>query len=298
MTEESKTIPLPSVMKPLSAEPTDNLNPLTQYFRHSKINITLPTAGRFWPDGCLVCNEDGSLDVMAMTARDEILLKSPEGLLSGSSVVSAISSCISGIKDPWKIPGHDLDTILIAIRIASYGHDLEITTQCKHCNASNTNTIDLRSLLDSIPKDGIKNIYKLDDLTFEFFPYDFAYMNKNNKAQFDQEQLARSIVNENTNDEDKKEYFKKMFNDLAVTNAESLIHAITKISLPDGTVVKDKEMIGEFINNADRETIKNIKAKLTDMNESASIKPMQITCDECEKSYETSIEFNQSNFFE
>jgi len=295
--ETNQTIPLPSTLQD-KIEEVEHSNPLANYFRHAKVNIMLPTGGKFWPEGSLVTKEDGSIDVMAMTAKDEIIMKSPDGLLSGTSIAETILSCVPGIKDPWVIPGFDMDAILMAIRLASYEHDMTITTNCPECKASNVSVLDVRYLLDSISREDIKHIFKIDELTFEFKPYDFRYINLNNKAKFDQEQMARSIIDNDIADKERSAYFTKLFKDLADQGSESLVFAIDKISLPDGIIVRDKEQINEFITNCDRAMIKKIKDTLTSMNSSTSMSDVAIVCDECGHEYNTAVEFNQANFFE
>ena len=298
---EENSIPLPTDLQQQSTinEPVvQDGNPLAQYFRHAKLQIELPTGGNFWPEGSIDLVEGKFLDVMPMTARDEIIMKSPEGLLSGTSLANTVSSCIPGIKDPWAMPAHDIDTILIAIRLASYDHDMEFNSKCPHCDDTNTNNIDLRVLLDNIPKGKIKNVFKIRDLTYEFKPYTFRFVNENNKAKFDQEQLAKTIVGSAILDDEKKTYFENVFKKLADHNVETLVKAIHKINTMDGTIVSDKNQIKEFINNASRNMIKEIREKMNEMSLTAAIQPITIKCGSCEEEYERTIEFNQSNFFE
>jgi len=292
---ESK-IPLPSELQ--AATPV-NGNPLSQYFRHIKITVELPSRGKFWPPGSIDLAEDGTIGVMPLTATDEILLKSPEGLLSGSSIVSSIVSCVPSIKNPWLMPAIDVDTVFIAIRLASFNHTLEVSSECKHCGHNNDNALDLRTLLDSIPKGNIQNKHIVNGLTFEFAPYTFEFINKQGKMKFEQEQFARGLSGATSADEVlKSDYYKKVFQELAAHNTEAIVVAISSITLPDGVVIHDSIQITEFITNTDRETIKQIRVGIDAMNKSSAMQPMTIECEECEKSYETTVEFNQTNFFE
>lgn len=295
---ENETVPLPTELTPATPVAAAG-NPLTQYFRHTKISVELPSQGKFWPEGTLDLPVSGEIEVMPLTAKDEIILKSPEGLLSGSSVVEAIASCVPSIKNPWQMPAIDVDTVFIAIRIASFDHELEITSACKHCGHSNTNMLDLRSLLDTIPKGNIKNVKTVGELTFEFSPYTFEFVNKQNMMRFEQERFTRGIAQAKDAEEVmNSEYFKNIFREMAAHNTEALVVAIKQISMPAGTIVKDKEQIKEFIDNADRTTIKAIRTGMEDMNAAVALKPVTVECEECEKKYTTTIEFNQSNFFE
>ena len=102
-------------------------NPLRQYFRRPALYLTLPSRGKFYPEGALEMPENGELAVYPMTAIDEITSKTPDALFNGNAVPEIIKSCVPGIKDPWAVPSVDMDAILVAIRAATNGNDLEIS---------------------------------------------------------------------------------------------------------------------------------------------------------------------------
>jgi hypothetical protein len=64
-----------------------------------------------------------------MTAKDELMLKTPDALMNGQATVEVIKSCVPSIKNPWHMPSIDIDTILIAIRIATYGENMEFSSK-------------------------------------------------------------------------------------------------------------------------------------------------------------------------
>ena len=105
---------------------TQSSNPLAKYFRQPKIYISLPSQGKYYPPGVLVETENGEYPVYSMTARDELTFKTPDPLFNGQATVDVIQSCFPHIKDAWRIPSIDMDAILIAIRIATFGEDLDI----------------------------------------------------------------------------------------------------------------------------------------------------------------------------
>ena len=65
----------------------DQTNPLSKYFRQPKIYLRLPSKGKFYSPGSLVMTESGELPVYAMTAKDELLIKTPDALLNGEATV-------------------------------------------------------------------------------------------------------------------------------------------------------------------------------------------------------------------
>ena len=99
-------------------------NPLRKYFRQPKIYLTLPSKGRYYPQTAISMPESGEVPIFALTAKDEMLMKTPDALLNGEATVEVIRSCVPNILDPWHIPQIDLDALMIAIRMASYGENL------------------------------------------------------------------------------------------------------------------------------------------------------------------------------
>ena len=118
-------------------------NPLAKHFRQPAIYIKLPSNGKFWPDNTLDLPLTGEIPVMPMTTKDEILLRTPDALMNGSGVVEVMQSCVPNIKNAWVAPSIDIDTIFIAMRIASYGHSMDMETICPKCQEKNLYGIDL-----------------------------------------------------------------------------------------------------------------------------------------------------------
>ena len=125
-------------------------NPLKQFFRQPSIYLSLPSGGHHWPATALTMPENRELPVYPMTAIDEITYSTPDALFSGQAVINVVHSCVPNIKNAWEIPGIDLNAVLIAIRIASYGHEMELATRCPKCETESDFGIDLRMVLDSI----------------------------------------------------------------------------------------------------------------------------------------------------
>src|SRR6056300_1531012 len=141
---------------------TENNNPLNKYFRQPAIYVSLPS-GTAYPPHVVTPAQTGELGVMPMTAKDEIRFKTPDALMNGQGVVDVIQSCVPDIKDAWQIKSYDLDTILIAIRIATYGETMEINFNVPGANQSVAHTINLPSLLDEISRNNITNEFSLKD---------------------------------------------------------------------------------------------------------------------------------------
>ena len=94
-------------------------NPLSQWFRQPKIFVKLPSGGTYYAQGALDKSSTGEYPVYAMTAKDELMFKTPDALLSGQSTVEVIQSCIPAIQDAWRMPSLDIEAALIAIGVAT-----------------------------------------------------------------------------------------------------------------------------------------------------------------------------------
>ena len=123
-------------------------NPLQKYFRQPKIYIKLPSNGKWYPNGSLEVTDNMEFPVYAMTARDELMFKTPDALLNGQSTVDVIQSCVPSIKNAWDVPTLDIDTLLVAIRIATYGEKLELTSKIPSTTLERKFDLDLRVVLD------------------------------------------------------------------------------------------------------------------------------------------------------
>ena len=140
----------------------ENANPLNKYFRQPSIYVSLPS-GTDYPPHVVTPSKTGELGVMPMTAKDEIRFKTPDALMNGEAVVDVIQSCVPNIKDAWQVKSYDLDTILIAIRIATYGETMEMNFNVPVINEKLSHTVNLPAILDQIRVQKVDNEFTLKD---------------------------------------------------------------------------------------------------------------------------------------
>jgi hypothetical protein len=271
-------------------------NPLFKHFRQPAIYLKLPSQGRFWPDDAIDLPPTGELPIYPMTVKDEITIKTPDALMNGLGVVEVIQSCCPNIKNAWKTPAADLDAILIAIRLASYGSDMDIETTCPKCNEENSNVIDLTVLLDNykMPKYVSTTI---EDLTFNFKPQAYETINNNNMMVFEQQKLLDTISRSDLPDEEKTKQFNLIFPKLTEMNVMSLVYCIESIITDDDKEVNESKYIKEFIENCDRKVYSAIKDKIETIVKSTKPESLNITCPECQETYMSELSFDNANFF-
>lgn len=272
-------------------------NPLTSYFRQPAIHIKLPSQGRYYPEGTLDLPVTGEIPVYPMTVRDELALKTPDSLMNGSGVVEVINSCCPNILNPWATPSVDLETLFIAIKIASYGSGMDIKSKCPHCGHSQDNTINLTALLDQVPEDRYHEPLEVRKLTFCFRPPSFQEVNEASKISYQQTKLIEQLMDANLSEEEKRQMFMDNFSKLTDMNLNTIANGIAYIQTPDSNRVAEPEFIKEFLQNIDRKTYTTVKDHINGLIEHHKVKPMKFNCEECEKDYTSEIVFDQSSFF-
>ena len=271
-------------------------NPLFKHFRQPALYLKLPSQGQFWPDTAIDLPVTGEIPVYPMTVKDEITLKTPDALMNGVGVIETIQSCCPNIKDAWKMPVIDLDAVLIAIRLASYGHDMDITTICKNCSSENGNTVDLRMVLDRLQIPEFRS-ERIDNLTFKFKPQAFEQNNKVNLIQYEQRRLIDAVTNSTLTDEEKKAQFDEIFPRLTDLSVMTVVNNIESIMLEDGSQVVEEHYIKEFLFNCERGVYTEIKNKIDNIIKQLQIEPVEIACPECQTTYQAELNFNQTSFF-
>ena len=182
---------------------TQIANPLRQFFRQPAIYLRLPSDGRFWPPGTLEMPENRELPVMPMTAIDEITYRTPDALFNGQAVVSVVTSCVPNIRNAWVIPSVDIDAILTAIRIASYGHELEIDSICPACDTRDSYSLDLRQVLDGFKSPDYDHCVNHGDLEIHFIPLNYQKVHLNNTMQFQDQRILQMLPSSELPEEEK-----------------------------------------------------------------------------------------------
>ena len=230
-------------------------NPLGKYFRTPAIQLRLPSGGRYWPPGTLDMPQTGELPVYSMTARDEMIFNNPDALMNGQAVVDVIQSCIPNIRNAWSMPSIDLDSVLIAIRIASFGENMDFSSTCSSCGEENTFGTDLRPMLDSVKQAPAYDEERaFQGLSFNFKPQMYSVVNMINIETFESQRLFSVVNNSDLPDEQKLERVNEIFKKMTEYTVGIVAGAIERIITPDGQEVTNPAHIDEFLKNCDRKT--------------------------------------------
>jgi hypothetical protein len=279
-------------------------NPLQKYFRQPKIYIKLPSSGNYYPDGVLEKTENGEYPIFSMTAKDEIMFKTPDALLNGQATVDVIQSCVPNIKDAWKIPSIDVDAVLVAIRIATYGEMLDVTTVVPGLNESKTYETDLRLVLDKLLSAAYEPICQInEELTVKLRPLCYAELTLNSIKTTEEQRLIRIVNDDSISEDQKLDQFRQSFRKLTDVTIGMISKGVVEVVAPNGTVT-DADFIREFVDNADKNFLKAVVNHLEEQKKKFEIEPFRIVTSDEERAagapevIEVPITLDSSNFFE
>lgn len=285
-------------------------NPLKGFMRTPALYVSLPSDGKFYDEGVIQFDRNNELAVYPMTASDELLARSPDALLNGDSVYKAIASCVPGVIKPLVLTAKDAQTLLTAIRCATYGETQEIIQVCPKCRAENKYEMNLRNVLASIEPYTEFESFKTDNgLEIVITPITYDATLATTRFTFENAQMLAnmsSLANEEQTLEQQTaqmELFRNSFAKMATLNLKILTESIQSITIKSSaegtqdTVVKDKEHIAEYLRNCDSKTSKQIEETVTTYNNSLATEEVEAVCQECEHEWKSPLEFDPVQFF-
>lgn len=261
----------------------------------------LPSGGKFYKNPPSL-NADMEIEVRPMTAVDELKLKNPDGLLNNESLLDVIRACVPSIPDPSEVPSPDLDVIMVALSIATYGHTQEFEIKCTHCGAVNQVMKDMRTMLASFKKiDDDPNVM-VGDMRVFVQPYSLKtrqlisdiMMNAQRAAYQMRIKHERGITDEEALAIMQKE-MSGMMNDMSEKTFTSLSESVIAVDM-EGEMVTDRGEIEEWVHMLAAPDARRIKDKVTELGTVLNAKH-EFQCAECSKTSITEVETNPANFF-
>ena len=286
----------------------ENQSVLNKYKRQPKIYLTLPSNGNFYPSNPMEKTGSGELPIYSMTAKDEIMIKTPDALMSGDATVDVIKSCCPMIDDPWSMPSIDLDAVLIAIRIATYGEKMELQVPIRYFEdddmkvGSETIEIDLRTILDSMQGKTWNGNMQLGELTFKLRPLSYKETTQFFMTTFENQRLSQIMQDDKVNEDQKMKAFKEGFKKLSQMTLDMVCTNITSIETPEG-IETNPQAIKQFFETTDKQTFMSVQKHLEQLKNtwSTPTTKFQVPEDYVEKGADKTIDvpmvFDNASFF-
>jgi hypothetical protein len=269
-------------------------NPLQQYFRQPKVFVSLPSQGIYNQPGTIT-GDVTRLAVYGMTGMDEIMLKTPDALITGESTVKVIESCIPEIKNAWDISNLDVDALLVGIRIATYGNTMNMTHICEGCDTENTYELDVSKFLDHFAQCQFDSRIIVGDLIINIRPLTYKQITDFNLENFAlQKRLIQSASLED--EEERNKIVSQVYKDLGALQNRIMIAGVEQVETPSG-IVTEHGFIAEWIENAERNIFEAVKEQVNKNNEVWMLPPTNIKCENCSAENSFTVDLDQSSFF-
>jgi hypothetical protein len=277
-------------------------NPLKKYYRQPKQFIRLPSGYKYYPQGAIEVGESGEVAVYPMTAKDELIFKTPDALLNGEATVTVIQSCVPAIKNAWQMPSIDVDACLIAIRMATYGTTMNVPIIVPGTKIEKDYRLDLQGTLDKLLSAQYQSTVFVGNMEVATQPLSYDQFSKMAIKSFEEARVQELIRNNEMTDEEKLQRFQRSLTKLTDLNVSMVSDTVASIKV-DGQLVTDKAMIKDFIENAEKNFFQSILDHLEIQRQAFALPTITVQSSEEERKegapeeYQIPVQFDTANFF-
>jgi hypothetical protein len=276
-------------------------NPLNQYFRIPKLYVKLPSQYAFYTEHMVEHTATGEVAVYALTAMDQILLKTPDAVLNGETLLQIFRNCVPGIKDPGSLVEPDINTLMVAIRIATSGAQMEYHTQCPSCNTEHTFDVDLSHILESQQMIDPPSPVDLNgELIIHVRPYNFRQRHQQLLQDVEQAQAVRMLENNSeVSDTERSAQIAKLFRSMTERTFELLAQSVTSVTIvKTQDTVTNPDHIREFVQNLSKTQAEVIIEQIRTLNRTGIDTESRFTCTNCGHEWSQPLDFDPTSFFD
>jgi hypothetical protein len=196
------------------------------------------------------------------------------------------------------VPSLDVDAILCAIRIATYGVEMDVQVTCPKCATVNDAVVDLRTVLDNLNKIQFNKSVEIDNtMLVHLKPMNYDQITKTALKAFEHQRIFSIINDETMKEEDKIRLFQESFVKLTDLTIDTAVSCIDRIESTSGTT-DNPVFIKEFLSKADKNVFKVINDAINKTQESGTLSSFHSNCQKCQNEWDVSLTLDQSDFFE
>jgi hypothetical protein len=271
-------------------------SPLRQFQRQPKLYIDLPSNGIWYNENIVADGTSSSLAVFSMTANDEIGFKTPDALINGEATAKNIKSCIPAILDPWNIRTADIDSILIAIRMATYGQNMSVANVCSKCGEENAYDVDLQKYLNYYATKTYDDTINYENFVVKLHPLTYRQWTDIQKKQTGFQRALTLQIPKITDEEQKEQAIQSIIDQINELTVISILDQVKSIQIEDH-IETDKKEIVDFLNNQDVKFFHMIKDLVEQNILEWTLPTEDIKCEKCNHEETLKVSLDQSNFF-
>lgn len=275
-------------------------NPLQKYFRAPKLYVKLPSQGKFYPDKFIQMSVNQEVAVYPLTAMDQILLKTPDAVLNGEALLKVFRSCVPDVADVRQLVEPDINTLMVAIRVASNGAHMPWDTQCPACNHDQTFEVNLSNILDTQQLLNMESVIDFKgELKIHVRPYNFEQRNLQILNEVEESQSMR-LVNDNTEISESEKL--RQLSELVDKMSDRIFHVLSKsiekiLIVATQETVTDRQHIEAFVKHISKSDADIIMNMIKQMNQTGIDTQITCECESCAHEWKTALDFDPTSFF-
>lgn len=279
-----------------------NTNPLQKYFRQANTYIQLPTQGRWYNNSQVVLTADNELAVYAMTARDDILLNTPDAMLNGMALKKVIQNCAPDVQDVDSLLLPDLEAIFVAMKLASNDQGWDITRTCPKCQTECTWGLQCQPILDmqTYVEDTDCSVMVNGELKVNIKPYNFQQRALFIQKQFEEERALKyfSETNPDLDQFQQANVWAQAVDRISAITFELVSQSITSIEMMDThQEVSEPLHINEWLQGISKSQADVVLEAVDKLNKCGPSKSLDITCTDCGHQWADEINYDPISFF-
>ena len=241
--------------------------------------VPLPSNGKVFPEDHPLHGKR-SLEITAMTAREEDILTSRALIKKGTVITELLRSCLVDKRiQPEHMLSGDRNALMVAIRITGYGQEYSADIVCEGCNETSPATFDLAQLpikaLEIDPIDLGSNLFEFQ-LPRTKVPVQFAFLTGNDEETL----LAES--------ERRKKKLRLSTDNFVTSRLEKCLVSVNGIT--------DRNKIGHFIRKMPAMDSRALR-KYIDEHEPGVEMKQWIKCEHCGEDQLVSMPIGASFFW-
>lgn len=261
----------------------ETANPLLNALRIPGETFRIPSQGLFYEKGTLDQSvKDGELELYPMTAIDEIILSTPDKLLSGKAILEVFAHCIPQVKNPHALLAKDVDFLMVCLRLVSFGQFIDVlyTHNCENAS-EHTYSIDIQQI--------IRETRSLDPTTTH---QEYQVVLKNGQIV-----KLRPMTYGDVVDLYQSTMSMKTDSDLEEKEAERMIVGTLGSMISSVNDISDRALISEWIRQIPLGYKKQIQTSLQSVGEWGIDMKASHICKDCGEVVELRVSTNPVNFF-
>ncbi len=278
------------------------MNPLTPYFRKPQVYIALPSQGRWYKPQDITLTADNELAIYGMTARDDVLLNTPDAMLNGEALRKVIANCVPDVHNIDALVTPDLEAIFVGMKLASGDGTIEINRECPKCGHDCSWDLQCQPILDRQTlieqHDGVVVVDQ--SLEIHVKPYDYKQRSIFIQREYQEERAIRQwdTMNPDSDDLIKAEVMAQAIDNISQITIKLVSASITHVKiLHSGEIVSNPDFIIEWLQSAPRAQAEAIIAAVDQLNKCGPNKNVDVECPACSHSWSVVISYDPISFF-